>query len=112
TRQQRDDATFLFDDEVCRLPAGARGCRSGFLTGRIEFVARERVRIGRSLGVRACRPGRRSDFGGRSGDARGDTVLNHAISNIASTSVATLRGSETAPTAERACLPASPNIST
>ena len=36
----------------------------------------------------------------------------HVISNIASTSTATLRGSEPAPTAARACLPVSPNTCT
>src|ERR1700753_2780802 len=98
----------MLDHDMRRPPACARNGRSALLARREEFVAGEGMRIVRTVAVGAGVPGVDADVRRAAGDPGCDGA-RHAISITASTSVATLCGSEPAPTAARACLPASPN---
>src|ERR1051326_1265439 len=111
-RQQALDATIALDHQMTRPPTGARRSRTGLLQRRKEFVAGERMRVGSAVRIGAGVPRGLADGGGRAGKPCCNLVARHNSSNTASTSTATLRGSEPAPTAARECRPASPNTST
>src|ERR1043165_8461138 len=111
-RKQAMNATIALDHQMTRPPTGARRSRTGLLQRRKEFVAGERVRIGGALWIGAGVPRSLADGGGRAGKPCCNLVARHSSSNTASTSTATLRGSDPAPTAARECRPSSPNTST
>src|SRR5665213_1675694 len=111
-RKNALNGTVFLNRQMARPPTTARGGGAGLLAGREEFVARERVRIGAALRIRALVPGCGADIRRRARNPRDDGRFRHASSNIASTSQATLRGRDPAPTAARAWRPASPRTST
>src|ERR1043166_1180728 len=111
-RKQAMNATIAIEHQMTRPPTGVCRSRTGLLQRRKEFVAGERMRIGGALRIGAGVPRRLADGGGRAGKPWCNLVARHNSSNTASTSTATLRGSEPAPTAARECRPASPNTST
>src|ERR1700722_15835782 len=108
-RRGHEIAVAVFEREMLRQPAGFGAGRVRFLERIEEGVADKGiVRSGAFIPIRGANLGKPLDHLDRKPVA---AVHRQRTSNTASTSTATLPGSAAMPTAERACLPASPNTS-
>src|SRR5579863_9412745 len=105
--QDAHDRSIFFQRQMGRLPAGARGRRTGRFQRLKEFKAGKGMGGGYAMRVGAGIPSRRANPAYPIRKANG-----HAISNTPSTSTATPRGRDPAPVAARLCLPASPSTAT
>src|SRR5271170_1584144 len=101
-RQNSRDSIVFFDDKMTGPPPRPRRRGARLFDGCKKLITRERMRVAFALGIGARVPRGGTDRCRRSSQTRCKLVAGHASSNTASTSVATLRGSEPAPTAARA----------